>query len=280
MCSFLTDSSVTLDLFPLSMGLSHRITISHNFFFLSHSDLFYSTVEIIWRAIGVCLVNFSRRDNSSHAIIRRLVYLCCLLRCNILNAQHQPYVFIKNQVLMLFFELIVCWYRSGIGWVRWCSCQTTHMGQRTGQLWKEWPNPRLEHDRAAPSRNCANGRTCSGGSCSGWPCFHTARFFGHCNSAHTKNVGKRVPGPGQGGPRPTAANRVTRCCGSHTAVVWQWTISEHIAIWHCSSAVLQCCWIHRASTSWWYTLTKFRRATCAWECDSMPVVSAEVKQSK
>ena len=32
--------------------------MSHNLFSLFHSDLFYSTVEIIWHAFGVCWVNF------------------------------------------------------------------------------------------------------------------------------------------------------------------------------------------------------------------------------
>ena len=32
--------------------------MSHNLFTLSHSDLFYSTAEIMWHAFGVCWVKF------------------------------------------------------------------------------------------------------------------------------------------------------------------------------------------------------------------------------
>jgi len=96
MYSFLADTSITLDLFPLSMDVfsqDHHVSQS----LLSPIDMFYSTVEIICHTFCVCWVNFL------HVVTIHLTHSSDVSFSHvfpphklILNTQHQPYVFITN----------------------------------------------------------------------------------------------------------------------------------------------------------------------------------------
>ena len=110
MYSFLTDTSVTLDLFPLV--LSHRITMSNNLFSLSHSDLFYSTVEIVWHTFRVCWVNCHVvTTHLTHSSDVSFIHVFCSDRF-ILNAQHQLTYSLKTIMVMTVD------YRNPRKWLR------------------------------------------------------------------------------------------------------------------------------------------------------------------
>jgi len=95
--SFLTDTSVTLDLFPLSMSLfAQDYHVSQSLFSVSQWLVLLNCWDYLARIWCLLGQFFPRRDNSSHAFIGRLVYPCfCSDKC-IFNAQHQPYVFSTN----------------------------------------------------------------------------------------------------------------------------------------------------------------------------------------
>jgi len=73
------------------------ITTSKNLCLLSHSDLFYLAVDIIWHSFVVCWVNFFQVVSPylSHSL-DVLFILFVFSDKFILNVQHQPYVLTTN----------------------------------------------------------------------------------------------------------------------------------------------------------------------------------------